>query len=96
MYIAMHATPTARDFFPASFFLAQSPAFIQNIYRGFCVLAVANTGSCVGSQNKIFNPAHRYRQLMQVPVLSARGILIGPKTRVLVFMGLRSPIVDMI
>ena len=34
--------------------------------------AVANTDSCVGPQNKIGRPAHRYRQLMQVPVLSAR------------------------
>ena len=32
------------------------------------------TGSCVGPQNKIGHPAHRYRQLMQVPVLIARGI----------------------
>ena len=38
------------------------------------MLAVANTGSSVGPQNKIGHPAHRYRQLMQVPVLSARGI----------------------
>ena len=57
---------------------------------------MANTASCVSRQNKIGRPAHRYRQLMQVPVLSARGILIGPKTRVLVFMGLRSEIVDVI
>ena len=31
---------------------------------------------------------------MQVPVLSARGILIGTKTRVTVFLLLRSEIVD--
>ena len=37
----------------------------------FPVLAVANTGSCVGLQNKIGHPAFRYTQLMQVPVFSA-------------------------
>ena len=35
---------------------------------------MAGTGSCVGPQNKLGHPAHRYRQLMQVPLLSARGI----------------------
>ena len=48
--------------------------FSQNFSRAFPVLAVANIGSCVGPQNKIAYPAHRYRQLMQVPVLSAHGI----------------------
>ena len=38
------------------------------------VLAVPDTSSCVGPQNKTGHPAHRYRQLMQVPVLSACGI----------------------
>ena len=38
------------------------------------VLAVSKTGSCVGALNKIGHPARRYRQLKQVPVLSARGI----------------------
>ena len=51
-----------------------SSAFSQNLSRVFPVLAVAKTGSCVGPPNKIDGPAHRYRQLMQVPVLSARGI----------------------
>ena len=32
----------------------------------------ANTGSCFGPQNKISHPVHRYKQLIQVPVLSAR------------------------
>ena len=38
------------------------------------MLAVANTGSCVGPQNIIGHPVHSYRQLMQVPVVSASGI----------------------
>ena len=33
------------------------------------MLAVDNTGSCVGSQNKIGHPAYHYRQLMQVTML---------------------------
>ena len=37
----------------------------------------------VGLQNKIGHPAHRYRQLMQIPVLSARGIQTGSKTCVI-------------
>ena len=47
---------------------------VANLSRGFPVFAVANTGSCVRSQNKIGHPTHRYRQLMQVPVLSAWNI----------------------
>ena len=38
----------------------------------FPVLAVVNTGSCVGPQNKIGHPARRSRQL--IPVLGFRGI----------------------
>ena len=60
------------------------------------MLAVANISSCVGPQNKIVHPAHRHRQLMQVPVLSACEILVRSKTRVIVFLGLRSEIVDRI
>ena len=48
--------------------------FFQNLSEFFSVLAVANTGSCMGPQNKIGHPVRRYRQLMQVPVLSARRI----------------------
>ena len=48
----------------------------------------------MGPQNKRGDLAHRYRQLMQVAVLSARGILIGSKTCGIVFVGLRSEIVD--
>ena len=48
--------------------------FFQNLSEFFSVLAVANTGSCMGPQNKIGHPVRRYRQLMQVPVLTARRI----------------------
>ena len=51
------------------------------------MLAVANTGCCLSQQNKIGHPARCYRQVMQVPVRSARGILIGSKTCVIVFLG---------
>ena len=54
-YIAMHATLTTRDFFLANFY-PSSPftcIFFQNLSQVFLVLAVANTGSCVGPQNKI-------------------------------------------
>ena len=68
----------------------------QNLSRVFPLLAVANTCSCVGQQNKTGHPAYRYRQLMQVPVLSARGIEIGYKTCVIVFLSLGSEVVDMI
>ena len=59
-YIVIHATLTARDFFLAYFypsgpltctFTKTSPDFCV------CVLVVANTGSCVGPQNKICHPA---------------------------------------
>ena len=70
-YIAIYATLTARDFFLANFYPSglftcilskTSPEF-------FPVLAVANTGSCVGPQNKIGHPVW-----MQVPVFSSHGI----------------------
>ena len=69
-YIAMHATLTAKDFFPAKFypFSPFTCIFFQNLFRVFPVLAVANTGTCVGLQNTM-SPCW-----MQVPVLSARGI----------------------
>ena len=51
------------------------------------MLAVAYAGFGVGLQNKIGHPAHCYRQLMQVPVLSARGLHICAETFVLVFSG---------
>ena len=61
---ATHAAPTARNFFLANFY--PSGPFTcfftpKNLPRVFLVLAVANTGSCVGPQNKLGHPAHRYR-----------------------------------
>ena len=52
-YIAIHATLTARDCFLAYFFRSIHLHFFQNLSQFFPVLAVANTGSCVGPQNKI-------------------------------------------
>ena len=58
-YITMHATFTARDFFLANFYHSDPFTFIffQNLSKFFPLLAVANTGSCVGPQNKIGHPA---------------------------------------
>ena len=56
------------------------------------MLAVANTDSFMGPQNKLGHPNHHYRQLIQVPVLSVRGIGIGPETCVIAFLSLRSEI----
>ena len=58
-YIAIHATLTARDFFLCQFlpFRFIHLHFFQNLSRVFPVLAAANTGSCVGPQNKISQPA---------------------------------------
>ena len=68
----------------------------QNLSRVFPVLALASTGSCVGPQNEEGHPARHYRQLMRVPVLSASGISAGSKTCVIVVLGLRFKIVDII
>ena len=66
-YIAMHATLTARDFsLLISTFRSIHLHFFQNLSRYFPVLAVANTGSCVGPQNKIGHPAG-YRFLVECP-----------------------------
>ena len=65
-----------------------SLAFFRNLSRYFPVLAVADAGSCVGQQNQTGHLAHRYGQWMQVPVLTARGIIV--------LGGLRSEIVDII
>ena len=57
-YIAIHATLTARDFFLA-YFYPSSPLtciFFKPLPI-FPVLAVANTGDCVGPQNKTGHPA---------------------------------------
>ena len=79
----MHATPTARDFFCPNFYPSGPFAcifFQKPIPSFFPVLAVTNTGCCVGPQNKIGHPAPRFRQSMQAPMLSARGVLICSKT----------------
>ena len=60
------------------------------------MMMMMNSGSCVGPQNKMGHPAHRHRHLMQIPVLSARGIQISSKTCVTVFLGLGSEIMDII
>ena len=57
-YIAIHATHTARDFF-LTYFYPSGPfnCIFSNLSRFFPVFAVADTGSCVGLQNKIGQPA---------------------------------------
>ena len=57
--LRIHATLTARDFF-LGYFYPSGPItciIFQNHSRVFPVLAVANTGSCVGPYNKISHPA---------------------------------------
>ena len=57
-YIAIHAALTARDFFPAYFYPSGPVICIfPNLFFLLPVLAVANTGSCVGPQNEIGHPA---------------------------------------
>ena len=59
----VHATLTARDFFLAYFYIFVSfTCIFPNLPRFCLLLAVANTGSCVGQQNII---GHCW---MQVPV----------------------------
>ena len=36
-------------------FLPIQPQFFQNLFLFFSVLVVANTGSCVGPQNEVYN-----------------------------------------
>ena len=73
--------------------MVHSPAFFSKSSPEFLpVLAVANTGSSVGLQNKIGHLAGR----MQVPLLSVREIFIGSKTCVIIFVGLCSEIVGII
>ena len=57
-YIAMYATLTARDFFLPNFYPSGpfTCIFSQKLSRDSPVLAVANTGSCVGPKNKISHP----------------------------------------
>ena len=61
-YVAIHATLTARDFFPAYFY--PSAFFPQTLSRFFLCWLWLKHGSCVDPQNKI---GHE-----QVPVLNAR------------------------
>ena len=58
-YIVIHATLTARDFFLATFYPSGpfTCIFSKTSPQMFLVLAVVNTGSCVGPQNKIDHPA---------------------------------------
>ena len=66
--------------------LLHSPAFVPKPLP-MCLLwwLVANTGFDVGPQDKIGRPARHNRQLMPLPVLSARWIwLISSKTCVIV------------
>ena len=72
-YVAMHATLTAGS---SSLFISilpvHSPAFSPNLSLFFPVLAVANTSSCAGPQNKIGHPAG-----CRFPCCLRRGVLIG-------------------
>ena len=57
-YIAIHAMLPARDFFyPHLYPSGLFTCIFSNLSRVFPVLAVANTGSSVGPQNKISHPA---------------------------------------
>ena len=60
--IAVHASHTAREFFTELIFTLL--VHFQNLSRVFPVLAVANTGCCVDSQNKIGHPARCQTRLM--------------------------------
>ena len=53
--ISLYASPTARYFFLANFYLPRPFTFIffQKLAQVFSVLAVANASSCVGPQSKI-------------------------------------------
>ena len=55
-----HASPTASDFFLDLFLPVHSPAFFPEKKTSpefFSVLAVTNTGACVGPQSKVGHPA---------------------------------------
>ena len=95
--ITMHDSATARDFCLKliSTFPVNSPAFFPKPLLSFPVLAVANTSSCVGPQNKIGHPSRYSTSLMQVLVSSAHGIETGSKTSVIVFLGWHFKIVSM-
>ena len=91
-YIAMHATLTVRDFFLANFYPSvHSPAFFQTLSQVFHVLAAANTGSCVGPQNKIGHFAG-----CRFPCLVLAEYQQTPNYVSMFFLVLRSEIVDRI
>ena len=59
-YIVIHAMPTARGVFFANFYPSGPFTCIfspKTSPEYFSLLAAANTGSCVGPQNKIGHPA---------------------------------------
>ena len=57
-HIAMHAILTVGDFFLANFYPSGPfTCIFSKTSQVFPVLAVDNTGSCVGLQNKIGHPA---------------------------------------
>ena len=56
------------------------------------MLTVANTGSCVGLQNKIGHPAHPCKQSIQVHLLPRN--INRLQYMVTVFLGSHSEIVD--
>ena len=75
LYIAMHATPTARNFFLANFYRAGPfTSIFSKTSLGFFLCWLCLTPVPVWVRRKLGHPAHFYRQLMQVPALSARGI----------------------
>ena len=70
--VAMHASTTARDFVLNYFLPSRSNVHSSVVvvfcktFRAFPVLAVANTGSCVGPQNKTGHHARRSGWLIQI------------------------------
>ena len=72
--MSIHSTLTTRDFFLAYFYPSDpfTCIFFEASPDFFPVLAVANTSSCAGPQNKNIN---RSPSWMQVAVLCARGIV---------------------
>ena len=99
-YNALRATPTARAFFPANFYPPSLfPCIFFQTSPEFFLCWLWSTQAAVWARRMKGQPAHRYRQLMQVPVLSSRGMEIVFKTCFVVFcflLGLRYEIVDKI
>ena len=90
--IAIHVMLTDRDFFLADFFpfAPFTCFFFQNLSQVFPVLAVSNKGSCVGLHSKIGHLAGcRFLCCVSTEYRWA-------PTRVAVFLGFQSKLVDMI